>query len=304
MSPDTVYLSILRDPTTQYESLFTYYRHQQRYGADLKHFIANPYLYFVKEPLNTHIVGRNSMLFDLGLDARHMEVGSTKVNAWIEMLDKKFQLVLIAEYFSECLILLKELLCWSMDDIVYLNQNARSAGSVKQITPLMKQGILKWNSADAKLYDHFNQTLWKKIEAFGVERMKRAVDVLNSKNALLTADCVQSKLQSGDPRMWYPPGVKMESFRVNPQAKNKQLCDRVTRPELTYMKQLADKQRRRNMYIQEKTGIRTRRSVAVGGQGSGPTAGKRKYRKQQLNLNPYYHKPPPLSNRHRAMPSL
>lgn len=250
LPPDTTYITILRNPATQYESLYNYYKHQGRYGADLAEFVANPAYYFHHEPMSTHIVGRNSMLFDLGLDARFFEGTDKRVGRWIQMLDQKFNLVLIAEYFAESLILLKELLCWTMEDIVYLNQNARSASSVSKLTPSIKQGILRWNSADVNLYNYFNQSLWKKIAAYGYERMQKDVALLKMKNDELKRDCVADTLKSGDPRMWYPPGVKMESFRMNPNAKNKLLCDRVTRPELSYMKFLADKQRKRNFQIQ------------------------------------------------------
>ncbi len=243
---DTKYITILRNPGTQYESLYNYYKHAGRYGVTLEQFLTNPSSYFTKEPQGTHIVGRNSMLFDLGLDARYMEGTNHKVTNYIQMLDRKFDLVIIAEYFAESLILLKDLLCWTMDDIVYLNQNARAGSSVMKVTNSMQQDILKWNSADTQLYRHFNQTLWRKIEAYGLEKLKQEVAILKSENAALSKDCVASTMSKGDPRMWYPPGVKMESFKVNPNAKNKVLCERITRPELTYMKLLADKQRRRN----------------------------------------------------------
>ena len=54
----------------------------------------------------------------------------TEVMKYIKELDKQFDLVLIAEYFDESLILLDELLCWPYKDLTYLKQNERTPGKL------------------------------------------------------------------------------------------------------------------------------------------------------------------------------
>ena len=62
----------------------------------------------------------------------------TDVMKYIKELDKQFDLVLIAEYFDESLILLDELLCWPYKDLTYLKQNERTPGDFCKQTADMK----------------------------------------------------------------------------------------------------------------------------------------------------------------------
>ncbi|XP_022079254.1 galactosylceramide sulfotransferase-like isoform X2 [Acanthaster planci] len=245
MPSDTVYFTILRDPVKQFESAFTYYKFDERYGvAGLRGFLRQPEIYFQREPVFPRQAGRNQMLYDLGLDARFMDDTSSEVRDYIAMIERNFKVVLIAEYFEESLILLKDLLCWSLDDIVYFNQNARSQSSVRRVTANMRREILDWNAADVSMYNHFNRTLWEKIRRYGLDRMKGEVAQLRLRNELLKKRCIGGKLESHDPRMWYPPGIKVDSFVLKPTARGERLCEQLIRPELTYIDILKAKQRR------------------------------------------------------------
>ena len=42
--------------------------------------------------------------------------------------------------------------------------------------------LYKWNHGDALLYEHFNRTLWMKVNANGWERMTRDVRTLGKMN--------------------------------------------------------------------------------------------------------------------------
>lgn len=242
MPADSVYIALLRNPDTQYESMYNYYRFDGRYTVTLEHFLKRPRLYFENEPHFTKQVGRNPMLFDIGMDARRREKDDPMVTRYIQQIAQRFDVVLIAEYFKESLILLKEALCWDMDDIVFFNQNARSKVSVRPPTDAMKQRIRAWNSGDTTLYQFFNRTLWEKIEAFGYVRMAREVAELERRNAELTELCIGATKQAGDKRVYYPPGVHVKSFVLNSNAHGNHLCEQMTRPELTYISLLRQRQ--------------------------------------------------------------
>ena len=49
--------------------------------------------------------------------------------------------------------------------ILYIKQNARSNRSLP-LSETTKEKIRQWNVADLSLYQHFNKTLWKKIEQY------------------------------------------------------------------------------------------------------------------------------------------
>ena len=59
------------------------------------------------------------MLFDLGMNRDNME-DVTKVKQKIQELDQQFELVMIMEKFDESVIILKDMLCWDIDDVIYL----------------------------------------------------------------------------------------------------------------------------------------------------------------------------------------
>ena len=62
------------------------------------------------------IIGKNQQLWDLGTTDIEMEDAGT-VQAKISRFDSEFDLVLIAEYFDESLVLLAAILCWDLSDV-------------------------------------------------------------------------------------------------------------------------------------------------------------------------------------------
>ena len=104
------------------------------------------------------IIGKNQQLWDLGTTHIEMEDART-VQAKIARLDSEFDLVLIAEYFDESLVLLAEILCWDLSEVRYLKQNARKSSKVSNITETARGSLETWLEADRKLYDHFAQKM-------------------------------------------------------------------------------------------------------------------------------------------------
>nr|XP_006818901.1 PREDICTED: galactosylceramide sulfotransferase-like [Saccoglossus kowalevskii] len=121
MPKDTVYMTVLRDPVPMYESSFTYFRIGGRYGLKgsnaLEQFLMNPDGYFKSNSNKGRV--KNPMLYDLGFDPENM-YSMDKIDKKIQEIDSIFKIVLISEYFEESLILLKEIMCWDMEDIVVL----------------------------------------------------------------------------------------------------------------------------------------------------------------------------------------
>ena len=63
-------------------------------------------------------------MFDLGLEPKFYS-DSKEVMRYIQELDQQLDLVLILEYFDESLVLMKRLLCWDLEDLVYIKQKVR-----------------------------------------------------------------------------------------------------------------------------------------------------------------------------------
>ena len=172
--PEAKYITILRHPVSQFKSAWMFYK-----ISELAHIPKSAMNTFLKSPdalqeiqkrLNkTRYPERyfhfaNSNLYDLGLEQENIQ-NMKLVKSYIDKMEREFDLVMITEYFDESMILLKRLLCWEFEDIVYFKLRSRK----KSITfeKEVENNILTWNRADAILFDHFNKTFWKKVRDAG-----------------------------------------------------------------------------------------------------------------------------------------
>ena len=56
----------------------------------------------------------------------------------------------------------------------------------------MAAKIKAWNNADFKLYDHFNKTFWRRVEAFGRERMDQELESFRAEQKKAEEECIES----------------------------------------------------------------------------------------------------------------
>nr|XP_054774246.1 galactosylceramide sulfotransferase-like [Lytechinus pictus] len=247
MPPNSVFISILRDPVKVFESAFTYFKLDMRMKMSgnkdaMKLFMDNPNKFYNDFPNKIH--SRNGMLYDFGVQLSQFD-DLTFISRAISMINDQFHLIMIAEYFDESLILLKELLCWKMEDVIVFSQNARNVDSVQSVDIDMRTKIQSWNSGDMLLYNYFNKTLWEKIERYGHERMKRDKAELERKTKSLFDHCISTSTaprEKGDFKVWQPPGVNINAFVLRPEAKGNKLCEIMIKPEIQYTMELKVKQ--------------------------------------------------------------
>ncbi|XP_047426032.1 galactosylceramide sulfotransferase-like [Mugil cephalus] len=249
---DAAYITILRDPVDLFESAFHYYHRAVpltwRIGGEskLEEFLNNPRAFYSPEAYNSFYL-KNLLSFDFGLD-NNLEADDPRVIKDIHNLSKHFHLVLIAEYFEESLILLKDLLCWSTEDILYFKLNARRNSSVSRLNPEMRAKALQWNGADWRLYQHFNATFWARIEAYGRERMKQEVKQLRRRNAEMKATCIEGgdaveaqKIQDRHFLPWQPVGeasIMGYNMKKDIDPKFRTICEKMLTPEIQYLSDL------------------------------------------------------------------
>ena len=167
--PGAKYISIIRDPVTQLESAFGYFEmgiHLNIRGKNpFRTFMANPRKYYEqKKYMWTR--SRNGQLYDFGFSHNDDE-NETKIQAKIDTLSREMDLVMINEYFDESLILLKRLMCWDYDDILYLSNGIRSKSHRFSLDHTVVDQVRKWNAGDVMLYDYFNRTFWEKVRNYG-----------------------------------------------------------------------------------------------------------------------------------------
>lgn len=192
---DTSYITILRDPAELFESSFHYFGRLAPFtwkipGDDkMTEFLLDPSTYFDPEGYNSFYL-KNLLFFDFGQD-NTLELDDPRVDEGIKFISDRFQLVMLVEHFEESLILLKDALCWEMDDLLFFKLNVRKGSTVSKLTPELRAKALEWNAIDWKLYQHFNQTFWKKVDAYGRQRMAEDVAELRRRNKEMASICIE-----------------------------------------------------------------------------------------------------------------
>lgn len=240
MPIDTKFITILRHPVSRFESAFLFEDFPSFLGISSA---SNPFYQFLqhidkfKPEINTMYTLRNGMSFDLGLEPEEFDKTEVITN-FITSVEKDFQLVLIMEYFDESLILLKRLFCWSLDDIFYLKHNSRLHTLKKHHIPRQfRNTFLEWNKADVLLYQHFNQTFWKKVNSQD-ENFWSEVKLLKQKSLDIEKEC----LSPGEHRDHHKKTVSKLRLNPNVARNKKQLCRDLVQDEDTYFEYFRDKQ--------------------------------------------------------------
>lgn len=251
MHQNTFYFTILRNPVSQLESAFTYYRGVVpafKHVASLDAFLEAPHTFYNASAGLYNAHARNNMWFDLGFDPNGPAQREGYVDAHLAEVERRFQLVLISEHFDESMVLLRHLLRWRLDDVVSFRVNARSRGSVVRLSPETRERARRWCALDWRLYQHFNRTFWARALAeLGPRRLRRDVQRLRARRSELTERCLLGGASPNWTRTadWhlrpYQSGdAHILGFSLRPDLDNatQRLCQRMAMPELQYMAHL------------------------------------------------------------------
>ncbi|XP_028984170.1 galactose-3-O-sulfotransferase 3 [Betta splendens] len=258
MPNDTIHVTILREPSSMFESLFSYYnQYCQSFkrvpNGSLEAFLAEPWRYYRPDEKDA-MYARNTLTFDLGGDKDRPATDVAYARAFVAEVERVFSLVMIAEYFDESLVLLRHLLSWDLDDILYVKLNMRTMSSKRSLTPGLPAKIRAWNSLDAHLYDHFNASLWRQLSALGPACVAREVRLLRQAQERLMRRCFggrmpllrsAAQIKNKDLRPWQPSGkVDIVGYDLPINLSNgflspaQELCLKLIMPEVQYTRLL------------------------------------------------------------------
>ncbi|KAH1176132.1 galactosylceramide sulfotransferase-like [Mauremys mutica] len=262
MPPDSLYLTILREPVRTFQSVFAYYRSTvpafralAGHPRTLAAFLQAPARYY--DPADAgNGLARNPMAFDLGLEAGGEEGGS-RWDRELERLNRTFQLVLIAEHFDESLLLARELLGLRLEELVYVRLNVRQGGGDEALAPGLVRRIRAWNWLDVRLYRYFQAVLWRRVERYGYTRMKGELEALRSllqetRETCLAGDAVGPEETADELRPWQPDTAAILGYNLRPGLPPAQhaSCHRLVLPELQYHARLYHRQYGRELRAQ------------------------------------------------------
>lgn len=252
MPNDTVYVTILRDPVTQFESTFSYmgFGHLLGLANDsdpLTTFFENPketlINYMLTQDLRIHSdrlkLIRNGMFFDLGLEPKDFE-DDAKINQTIKKLDGEFHLVMLMEQFDESLVLLKRLLCWETNDILSFQLNERKQKQKRtHFTDDLVRKIRSWSKADVQLYNYFQQSFYSLL-AKQDENFNEEVRDLQFRNYFMRHTCLEELDMKTEGIL--NADVRKYVIRQNITSALRRTCDRMLWDEVKYLRFLKRKQ--------------------------------------------------------------
>ena len=251
MPNDTVYVTILRNPISQFESSFSYMTFDkilgmQASGDALTEFFKDPESILVNYVLTQDLrinsdrlkLIQNGMLYDLGLESKDFS-NKKKIMEKLYQLDSQFHLVMIMEYFEESIVLLKRLLCWELDDVTYFRLKHRAHSWRRRITKPLEEKIRNWSRADVVLYEHFNRTFWNILKHIDQDFWEE-VEMLKAKNNFINNLCVQQ--DKNEHTIDLPDSAETKTIHIRhdiPFAVRK-MCKRMTWDEIKYLKHLRE----------------------------------------------------------------
>ncbi|XP_063606044.1 galactosylceramide sulfotransferase-like [Penaeus indicus] len=235
MPRDCVYVTILREPIDQFESLWGFQELEQFYNMSIDQFAKLPYEKAVRWRKGD-LFGIHQMMFDLG----HGAVGEdteAEFQHRLDQINSTFDLVMLAERFDESLVLLKHLMCWTTDDIVYLSINARKENKKKNITDETKSLLHSLNKPDVKLYDFFAKIFDRKVKAFGEEKMQKELQEMRDVNDKMKKRCV------ADEESKVTGELKWREDIVSLAVKEDKVCVDLVKKEVSFVDEVRERQR-------------------------------------------------------------
>ncbi len=149
MVPGAKIVTILREPLSAFESNYIYMGVQNARKADINEF-AKKFAAKDEKRQPLSYVGKNNLLWDLGLDANEVE-SQEEIDAKIKEVDDRFELVMMMERFEESMVLLADVLCWPLEDVMYLKQNERMTQFKSTPTDETKKIMRTWLAGDYKV---------------------------------------------------------------------------------------------------------------------------------------------------------
>ncbi|XP_066286329.1 galactose-3-O-sulfotransferase 3-like [Branchiostoma lanceolatum] len=176
---NTAYISLIREPLGHLKSCMRFYSLPQLLRITstnpIKSFLRDPWRYKTLSEAYFRFCNvtwdgtRNHLAFDMGYPTEGAE-DMEAAERYIKGLEYDFTLVLLLEHLDESFVLLRRLMCWEMQDVLY-DTVPRNVGnySYKSYTPTPRElaNLRRWKAVDYLLYDTFNRSLWRKIAAQG-----------------------------------------------------------------------------------------------------------------------------------------
>lgn len=243
MRSGTIYVTILREPASLFQSLYSFYHFDKKYKCNLTEFITNR---LSNKTSANHIkrynnkLGINQMNWDLGMVTNDFEK-IDMINKHINMIERDFDFVMIFEYLDASLVLLAHIMQWPLEKMAYLPLNSRKNTYKQILSNDDVDRLLKVNMADNMLYKRFLLKFKKMVSKYGIEKLKNEIKRLMAINQEILEMCVQSMAKNGY------AGTISYKLKANTNA----ICKYIAMNELKYTSYLREIQYERQKKYNE-----------------------------------------------------
>lgn len=183
--------------------------------------------------------GIHQMFFDLGYSTAD-SISPRRMNHILETLNSTFDLVMVAERYDESLVLLKDMMCWTADDVAYLSINFRRDKPNTKLSKEVREKLLWLSYPDVQIYKFFLRVFEAKVAAFGHAKMEKELAAVRAANKRLADICLvqeNSPLQARKGMDWTG---KVGRLVVRSDI---QRCVDVARTEHDMLNEVRDKQK-------------------------------------------------------------
>ncbi|GFR81186.1 galactose-3-O-sulfotransferase 3 [Elysia marginata] len=160
---DTFKVTMLREPFRHFVSSFMYFKNfGMKYLRDMDRY-EDPISTFLQDPAKFEAEGfasytNNRQCVDLGYDIRNQPFSNEDyIDYFIKETEKRFDLILITEYFMESIVLLRRALNWQTQDVLFYVKNAfaKSHTVLTNMTDWHRARHKAFSQPDIRLYEHF-----------------------------------------------------------------------------------------------------------------------------------------------------
>ena len=170
---DAAIIGTIREPLAHFRSVVWYFSPlvlmNMRNSSDdpIAEFLSSKKLREEQSPQYTFL--NNRLSFEYGVPVNVITSRNiTAFNAYVnDVLDKEFSVVIIAERFNEGLVLMKRMLNWNLQDILYTLKNRNEGQPIITVTEDHREMHKEYSSLDYLLYEHFVNRFNRQIELVG-----------------------------------------------------------------------------------------------------------------------------------------
>ena len=183
---DVSYISMIRDPIDLFVSAWDY----TEFSRSINEFVMTLTLGHPNGKF-----GLNQMLRDFGVHLNNVFDRDT-VMAKIKEIEETFHLIMVAERFEDSIILMRNELCWTYEDVANFKLNAKDPSKKSKLTDEARKHLKQYLWPDYLLYNHFIKIFKEKYQQLDPDIVAKQKAILKNVTENLMNECILKKVSN------------------------------------------------------------------------------------------------------------